>query len=548
MRRAVRAASLFTILFAATTTAAEKPAAVVVIVADQVRYEYLQRFSPWFTDSGFKRLAREGASFTKARPRHAVTSTGPGHAAIGGGTVPAENGIVANRWLERDGPVDRARWQAYFDETAVYRAPGTAAAAMPERGWWSHGSPRAAASADPLALEGGSLSDVVAGKVISLALTDRAAILMGGRGADAAYWFDGRAGRFVSSPYYRAASEAVLAFNELVPGYMPASAEWRPLRNDLSRATFDPPAAWPLKNTTYGGTFPHAVPTIRALQYTPFAHAMLLDFAQHVLAVESPDLLFVGISSTDYLGHLYGPDSMEVADSMIRLDAALSAFLDALERRYGERVLVVFTSDHGVQSIPEVAKLRDAKAGAGRVDLRNAHADARTIRELSPARIEIERRLARRLGVPFSLDTPLEEAFVYFFEEATLYLNPRHRTARVKRALRNVVRELDGVAGAWTSDEPLPPLVRNSYHPERSGDVLLTLRPGWIWHWGSNSTTHGQPVEADLHVPLIFWGAGVIAGTYDVAASPLDIAATLGAILGVRAGGRESRVLPCVSR
>jgi hypothetical protein len=101
---------------------------------------------------------------------------------------------------------------------------------------------------------------------------------------------------------------------------------------------------------------------------------------------------------------------------------------------------------------------------------------------------------------------------VFFFEEQMLYLNPRLRTERVKRAVRDAVRELDGVAGAWTNTEPLPPLVRNSFHAERSGDVLVTLRPGWIWMWGSNSTTHGQPVEADLHVPLMFWGAGVKPG------------------------------------
>lgn len=516
------------------------PVLIVVLSIDQFRYDYLQRFAPWFGDGGFRRLEREGAVFTNARQRHAVTSTGPGHAAIGGGTVPAENGIVANRWFEPDAPHDDARWRAYFDDV------GRASARPNDPHWWTNlpGSPRFAGTTDPSALLTPSLSDALPEKkILSLALTDRAAILMGGRGADAAYWFDGRAGRFVSSPHYQA-SEAVLAFNELVPGYMPAGARWNVLHRDAACATFDPPEAWPLKNTTYGGTFPHPIPTIRALQYTPFAHEMLFDFAQHAIAVEQPDLLFVGISSTDYLGHLYGPDSLEVADSTIRLDRALEAFLDALERRYGERVLVVLTSDHGVQSIPEVAKLRDRRADAGRLDLRVPHSDARTIADLSPDRIGIERRLARKLGLPFSLDTPLEDAFVVFFDEPSLYLHPKHRSARVRRALRDVLRETAGVAGAWTRDEPLPPLMRNSFHPQRSGDVLIALRPGWIWMWGSNSTTHGQPVEADLRVPLMFWGGGVRAGVYDGQASPLDVAPTLARILGVRAGGRDSRVLP----
>jgi arylsulfatase A-like enzyme len=88
--------------------------------------------------------------------------------------------------------------------------------------------------------------------------------------------------------------------------------------------------------------------------------------------------------------------------------------------------------------------------------------------------------------------------------------------------------------------------MRNSYHPDRSGDVLMALRPGWIWHWGSNSTTHGQPVENDLHVALMFWGMGIKPGRYEAEVSPLDIAPTIGKLMGVTAGGRTSQALPCV--
>jgi hypothetical protein len=113
-----------------------------------------------------------------------------------------------------------------------------------------------------------------------------------------------------------------------------------------------------------------------------------------------------------------------------------------------------------------------------------------------------------------------------------------------------------GLADAFTNTEllaanahasPVEQLMRASYRSDRSGDVLMALRPGWIWMWGSNSTTHGQPVENDLHVPLMFWGAGVRPGTYDLEASPLDLSATLGAIAGVKAGGLTSRVLPCIN-
>lgn len=511
---------LIALLLASALDAAAAP--VVVISIDQFRYDYLTRFAPWFGERGFRRFEREGARYTNARQRHAVTSTGPGHAVIGSGLLPSQNGIIANRWLERDAPVDPERWRAYFDEIAVYRTPGVTPEPFDAKGdwWWkSFGSPRPASDLTALLAPAHTNE-----RVISIALTDRAAILMGGHGADA-YWFDGRAEKFVSTH----GDPRVLAFNELVPGYMPATKEWRMLDATVGRVTYDPPQAWSLKNTTYGGTFPHPIPTLRALQYTPFAHAMIFDLAQHILAVETPDLLFVGVSSTDYLGHLYGPDSMEVADSAVRLDRALGAFLDALERRYGRHVLVALTSDHGVQSIPEIAKLRDRHADAGRIDLRVPGPRARFIRELPPQRIAIERALASRLHLPFSADAPLKHALVYFFDEPALTLNwPRIRELhldpeRVKRELRDVVRGIDGVAGAWTNTETLPPLVRNSFYPARSGDVLIALRPGWIWHWGGNGTTHGQPVEDDLHVPLMLWGAGVKAGVHDEETSPQEL-------------------------
>jgi predicted AlkP superfamily pyrophosphatase or phosphodiesterase len=298
--------------------------------------------------------------------------------------------------------------------------------------------------------------------------------------------------------------------NDLVPGYLPGSRQWKPLRDDLGRVTFDPPEAWPLKNTRYGGTFPHPVSDARSLTYSPFGHELLFDFALHVLLTDKPDLFFVSVSSTDNLGHYYGPDSMEVADSMVRLDRALANFLDALERHGGDDLTVILTSDHGVQPIPEITRLRNPRADVGRLDLRNPDPNATTIRDLPPLRREIERRLARRLGLPFREDMPLRNALVYFFEGTGLYLNHRRIAdlARAKRELRDILRSIDGVAGAWTSGEPLPPLVANSFHPTRSGDVLVALKPGWIWHWGSNSTTHGQPVDDDLRVPLLVWGKG----------------------------------------
>lgn len=584
-------AMLLALLLTLTASAAETPRLIVVISVDQLRFDYVDRFAPFLTERGFKRFAREGAVFPNARYRYSVTFTGPGHASIGTGLLPAESGIVGNSWFERDAPFDETQWRWYFDDITAYTAPALATRNDGGEAWWKQGgTPRyctydervqvtagKTSGMSPANVSGDALGDRIKerfpqSRVIALALKDRASILMGGRRADAAYWFDRDLPGFVSSTYYRFNPE-VLAFNAQVRGYVPASAEWRPSSYippaDLQRITFDPPAAWPLKNTTYGGTFPHPIKSIRALTYAPFAQDLVLDFAQHVIATEnlgsrdaSPDVLFVGVTPFDYVGHYYGPDSMEAADTFARLDRSLAQFLDALERRFGDRVLVAITADHGVQPNPEIAKLRDPKVDAGRLDLRTPDPRATRIADLPPMRIEIERKLAVRLGILFSEDAPLTNAFVYFFEEPGLWLNWRHVAAlgldgeRVKRALRDVLKEMTqhGIADVWTNTELLAPdpnasrlkqLMHASWRSDRSGDVLIALRPGWIWMWGSNSTTHGQPVENDMHVPLMFWGTGVKRGVYDVDASPLDLARTLGAFVGVDAGGRASRELPC---
>ena len=499
-------------------------ALVVVIAIDQMRSDYLERFQPYFSSRGFNRLLKEGAVYPNARLAWANAETAPGHVTISSGLLPVEHGIIGNRWFDRDAPVNEAQWAWYFDDVYPYRRAGASLPPLPrEQQWWRQGgSPRSAAEAAFDGAPAGFLRPPSPGlRVISLAHKETSARLLGG---GAAYWFDTTRAGFVPET----------SFNALVPGYIPASRQWNRSPfippGETPRAIFDPPAAWPLKNTRYGGTFPHPVTDARALTYSPFGHEMLFDFALQLLHTEKPDVLFVSVSSTDNLGHYYGPDSMEVGDNMVRLDRALADFLDALERHAGDDLVVVLTSDHGIQPIPEIAKLRDPRADAGRIDLRNPDPNARTIADLPPLRIDIERRLAGRLRVRFDEQMPLRNALVYFFEGTGLYLN-RRRVAelnldagRVKRELRDVVKSIDGVSGAWTSSEPLPALMRASFRADRSGDVVVALRPGWMWHWGSNSTTHGQPVDADLRVPLIFWGKGVEPGRYDENASPADIA------------------------
>ena len=579
--------SAFCILHSAFAAAATRPDLIVVVSIDQFRYDYLDRFGPWFSERGFNRFLKNGANFSNAYYRHANTFTGPGHASIGTGRTPGETGIVGNTWFERTSR-DEKSWQNFFEDSGGYAAPNPPQVQGPA--WYETitgaprycvEDPRVVVSAgttggmSPVALAEDALGDRLRetfpqSRVMSVAIKDRAAILMGGRKADAVYWFDPDLPGFISSNYYRY-DPALFAFNQTATRYLPSSGQWTLsgtiAAEAMKRVTFDPPDAWPFKNSRYGTHFDHPVASMRALTYTPFANDMLLDFAARIVDVEglgtrgTPDLLFVGISSPDYLGHYYGPDSMEVAEDAVLLDRSLQRFVDGLDAKFHDRLLVAITADHGVQSTPEIARLKDPTIDAGRLDFRNPRKEAHLISELPPQRIEIERALANRLQAPFAVDAPLSQALVAFFEEPSLYLN-WDRVAvlkldgeQVKRALRDVALAIRGVNSVFTNSELMTAktnpsdverAVRASFRADRSGDVLVELKKNWIWSYGNPNTTHGQPLPDDQHVPLMLWGAAVRPARYEQRVSPIDIARTLGALFGFDAGGPDAQVLPCI--
>ncbi len=537
----------FTSSFAQQPTA--KPDLIVVISIDQFPYYYIPRFAPYFTEGGFNRFLKHGADFTNARYPYATTFTGPGHAAIGTGYTPARSGIVANLWYDRQ------------SGSAEYCAEDS----------------RATGGYSPMNLDSDSLGDRLqekfpGAKVYGVSIKDRAAILMAGRKATAAYWFDPKKAAFVSSSYYRGVDQALLDdYNKTIPAYVAAHPAWEQSgfipAADLERITHDPERLRKYKRSHdgLGTSFPHPIKDADAILYTPFGNDLVLGLTRRMLETENigtedhdPDIVFISLSSQDYLGHDYGPDSLEAADSVVRIDRQLAEFLDFLDRNFHDRVTVALTADHGVQSIPEVA--RDMGRDAGRLDMRSPKKTAKTFADLAPQRLELEKLTAKKLGVKVSDATAIDKAFILFFDEPAVYLNwNRIRELhldgeRVKRAMRDAAKEIHGVSGAFTNSElladagqplgsDLESVVRRSFRADRSGDVIITLKDGYIWDYAA--TTHGQPVEADQHVPVLLWGADVRPGIYESVAAPTDLARSLGTAVGVDAGDPESRVLPC---
>lgn len=537
---------LFLLALASTIFAAEKPDLIVVVSIDQFPYYYLPRFAPYFSENGFNRFLKHGANFAEGRYPYAITETGPGHAAIGTGNPPSRSGIVSNTWYDR------------FTRASVYCA----------------GDPRVTPPFSPVNLASDTLGDRVqekypGAKVIGVALKDRAAILMTGHKGLEAYWFDPKLPGFTTSSYYTAANHTMLdEYNATVPEYVKSHTVWEQTTfiptAALAQLTHDTEELRKYKSNPYelDVRFPHPIQSVNALTSTPFGNGLVIAMAERIIETEHPFLLYVGLSSPDYIGHAYGPDSLEAADDVVRTDRDLEGLFAYLDKHFGDRYTVALTSDHGVQSIPEVAKALGRDAGRfGLGDPRNGDKTFADLAKRAPERVQLEKSVAAALKVDVSDATPIGDRLIHTFAEPGLYLNwDRIRALkldpeRVKAAIRDALRGMKGVAGAWTNSElnvPNPSAsgvelaMRNAFRADRSGDVLAALKPGWIWNYGSTGTTHGQPVEDDMHVPVMFFGRGIHPGTFSTAAAPTDIAKTLGVLISVDAGGPDSRVLECV--
>jgi hypothetical protein len=564
--------SLLALLLSAAplpATAAERPALVVVISVDQMRADYLDRFRPWFGREGFNRFLERGARFPEARHRHAGTFTCPGHAAIGSGLDPRDTGIVSNDWVDT---ATGARHYCVEDRGARWvGAPADA-------------PPVTAVPASPALLSGTFVGDRLkeaypAARVVSLSLKDRGAVPMGGRKADAAIWFERRFGRFVTSTYYPP-RPSLLAFNEKLPAFFASHTRWplsgRIPERDLTRVTVDPPELRRFKGVLAGtgDSFPHSLPTPTAVVESPMGDELVLELVRHAVRdfrlgrnpANAPDLLFIGLSSLDYYAHRAGPDSREVADGVVRLDAALETFFHWLDAEVGTgRTLCFLTADHGISTIPEVArekarrrKAKDGTYSGGRVDFSNPRGSAAAVRDNPPERLALEKHLATTFG--YALDPAMPnalEAAVLRFEDIGFYLNravlARRRVPpeKVKEAIRDWATTRPGVRVAYTNtevanglpaSEPLALAISRSFRADRSADVIVYLLPGWIFRKDTGST-HGQPNDEDSRVPLLAWGPGVRAGSWAIRVSPLSIARTIGALYGFEAGAPDAEVL-----
>jgi len=501
----------------------EKPKLAVVIVVDQMRSDYLTREQALLT-GGFKRLLDKGFQFSETYHEHAVTETGVGHATIATGCYPSHNGIVGNEWW--DGT--KSRWVYCVEDSGkgITERPGAAGRSpvnlrRPVFGDWLRQSSQQS-------------------KVFAVTGKDRSSILMAGFGG-VAYWYYPNDGTFVTSTYYRTTYPAwVDSFNNRRPVEDYSMDVWNRL---LPRGNYVGPdsvaAEFDGKRTAFPHTFSVSPQNelkkyYGELRYTPFFDQLILQFAHDLVINEQlgadsvVDLLMIGCSAGDYIGHRYGPSSHEIQDHYLRLDGYLGSFLAFLDSTVGvNQYVVALTGDHGVAPLPE--ELAEKGIVAGRINGDTLEAAIKSIGAAVSAEIKCSTNVVLAAGDGVILN--------YAGAKTTGHDEPWLRQTLAER-----VKRLSYVADAFTRDDlasdgddarPFVNLYRNNYYPDRSPDIMLRYKEYWIISDEPQGTSHGTPYDYDRHVPLIFYGAGIKAGLDTQRAASVDVTPTLSELIGI---------------
>jgi predicted AlkP superfamily pyrophosphatase or phosphodiesterase len=515
---------------------------VVLVVFDQLRGDYLTRWEKLYDKDGFGRLLRDGAWYQNCRYPYAFTLTAPGHASLVTGCPPSKHGIIANDWYDR-----ALRAEVGAVKTERYRTvPPALAGKEKDEG------PAPVRLKQPTV--GDALQKMGKGKVVSLSLKDRAAILMAALRATAVYWFDTVRGMFVTSTFYRDTPHAwVDAFNRERPADKYFGKDWTRLRADLDYRQYSGPDEVFSEGTGYkqGRTFPHPMAGglekpgknyYEAFTTSPYGNDVLLELAKRAIDVEqlgqgdACDLLCLSFSSNDLVGHCWGPDSQEVLDITLRSDLIIKDLLNYLDAKVGrDRYVLVLTADHGVSPIPEVAQAHGKDAGRVPPNLFTTQAADLLQKTFAADRKQLPWIEKSSAGWIYLNQGTLKEAGV--------------PAAKAEQALVDWLCRQPGIHGAYgrsrmeqgpLAGDAIGEAVRLSYHPDCSGDVAVVLKQHYMVSGPISDprndayrTTHGTPHPYDTHVAFVLFGAGVRPGVRQERMTPLATAAILARALGI---------------
>ncbi|MFI5220843.1 MAG: alkaline phosphatase PafA [Bacteroidia bacterium] len=501
----------------------EHPKLVVGIVVDQMKYEYLFRYYSKFGNEGFKRLLNEGFFCGNTHFNYVPTNTAPGHACIYTGATPSVNGIIGNEWYGK------------MTKDTIYCTGDPNVETV--------GSNSDAGKMSPQNLISTTITDELKysnnfkSKVIAISMKDRGAILPGGRSADAAYWYDGATGNWITSTYYMKELPAwVNDFNtqKLSDKYL--SQKWNTLLpiDQYTESTEDNNEYEETFKGEMSPVFPHDLPSLRGnnfdlLRKTPFGNSLTKDLAMAAIKSENlgksnyTDFLAVSFSSTDYIGHQFGTNAIETEDCYLRLDKDIEDFLKFIDATFGKNnVLVFLTADHGAS--PNVTYLSEHKIAAGTFT-------TKTLGDL------VNYRLKNEYGFDSMVSCIMNDQ-VYLNHD--LIKEKKMKLKEVSNSVAKILNGINGISEVVTAQQLSDHLftegtiskIQRGYSQSRSGDVMYVLDPGLVEH-KSKGTTHGSGYNYDTHVPLIWYGWKIAHGSSFNPVNTVDIAATLAALLHI---------------
>ena len=505
--------------------AIERPKLVVGIVVDQMRWDYLYRYQKRYTDGGFKRLLGEGFSCENTMIPYVPSVTAIGHTCIYTGSVPSIHGIAGNNFV-KDGK------KVYCTDDDSVKPVGTTsvAALMSPRNLW------VSTIGDEIKIASNGRA-----KVVGVALKDRASILPAGHNPNGAFWFDDQTGCFITSSYYMDhLPKWVEAFNDKRLPEQYLSQKWNTLypKNTYTESTTDENEYENGIREGVKATLPLNLPELYKkygygiIRNTPFGNSLTLDMAKAAIdgeqlgADDETDLLTVSCSSTDYIGHQVGTHAIETEDTYLRLDKAIADFLAYLDSKVGKGNYLVFLSaDHGAMN--NAAFLQDRRIPAGSWD---ASATAKKLNHV----------LAKEYPEAGDIVKTVMNYQVFFNRD--VIKSKQLDFDNIKQTVVNVLKEDPSVLYACdmakASTESIPEEVKfriiNGYNRERSGDVVIILKPNFYAH-GMKGTDHGAWNSYDTHIPLVFMGWGIKHGATTKQTFMTDIAPTIAAMLHVQA-------------
>lgn len=506
----------------AVITELKQPKLVVGIVVDQMRQDYIYRYWNKFGNGGFKKLINEGYFYKNTHFNYVPTYTGPGHASIYTGTSPATHGIIANDWF-----VKETNKMTYCTEDPTVKPVGSDSKA----GLMSPKNLLVTTIGDELKLNTNQQS-----KVFAISLKDRSSILPAGHSANGAFWFDGSNGKFISSTHYLNQLPTWLNdFNNLQLAKQYLSKGWNtlyPLANYTeSIADKNNYEAAPNKKDTAIFPYDYSMQlkenNYDILRATPYGNTITKDLALACLKAEQlgkrkhTDMLCISFSSTDYVGHSYGPRSVEVEDVYLRLDKDLEELINTLNTTVGKDNYVLFlTADHGASDVP--AHLMDLKIPAGYIDEDEL---TKTVKSFCQ----------NQYGDSLVSSITNQQIFLNESKMSSIKLNK----FSVEHTLANFMLTIKGVAEAYPSevlkfenytDGTFKYLIQKGYNHVRSGNVAFSYNPSWM-EYHNKGTTHGASYSYDTHVPLLFYGMGIPKGSTVKKVNIVDIAPTISVML-----------------